>query len=215
MPLIHLLMERILGQCKRKESPQELQKMMWKLNYGNHWLHLWSKIMSAQKVNHSNGPLYLESLSQILLCKMTLRSGAIWKRRWWMCFMITNNISQIVILLTQTTHPNQQTNLLKRIIFNQFTLRTWLVIYLTMECQWINLLIWKLRQTKIMSSPVCTCSNDSYWHFKYTVEEKRCYEFLCCIITVLYQFGSFSQRVGLVDIKGHSYFLMLYFLTKI
>ena len=93
-------------QCERKESTQELQKMMRKLNYGNHWLHLWSrKIISTQKVNRSNVPLYLERLSQILFCNMTLRSGAIWKKRWRMCFMITKNISQIHIILTQTTHP--------------------------------------------------------------------------------------------------------------
>ena len=41
--------------------------------------------------------------------------------------------------------------------------------------------------------PVSTCSNDSYWYFKHTGEEKHCYEFLYCIITVLYQFDSFSQ----------------------
>ena len=48
-----------------------------------------------------------------------------------------------------------------------------------------------------------------------TIEEKHCYEFLYCITTVLYQFDSFSQRVDLVDIKGHHYFLMLFFLWKI
>ena len=64
-------------------------------------------------------------------------------------------------------------------------------------------------------SPVSTCSNDSYWYFKHTVEEKHCYKFLYCIIIVLYQFDSFSHRVGLVDIKGHYYFLMLFFLWKI
>ena len=31
----------------------------------------------------------------------------------------------------------------------------------------------------------------------------------------LYQFDSFSQRVDLVGIKGHYYFLMLFFLWKI
>ena len=40
-------------------------------------------------------------------------------------------------------------------------------------------------------------------------------EFLYCIIAVLNQFDSFSQRVGLIDIKGHYYFLMLFFLWKI
>ena len=44
---------------------------------------------------------------------------------------------------------------------------------------------------------------------------KHRYEFLYCIITAWYQFGSFSQRVGLVDIKGHYYFLILFFLWKI
>ena len=63
-------------------------------------------------------------------------------------------------------------------------------------------------------SPVSTCLNDSYWYFKHTVKEKHCNEFLYYIITVLYQFDSFSQRVGLVDIKGHYYFLMLFFLWK-
>ena len=63
-------------------------------------------------------------------------------------------------------------------------------------------------------SPVSTCLNDSYWYFKHTVKKKHCYEFLYYIITVLYQFDSFSQRVGLVDIKGHYYFLMLFFLWK-
>ena len=63
-------------------------------------------------------------------------------------------------------------------------------------------------------SPLSMCSNDSYWYFKHTIEEKHCCEFLYCIITVLYQSDSFSQRVGLVDIKGH-YFLMLFFLWKI
>ena len=64
-------------------------------------------------------------------------------------------------------------------------------------------------------SPISTCSNDSYWYSKYIVEDKYCYEFLHCIIIVLYQFNSFSQRVGLVDIKGHYYFLMIFFLWKI
>ena len=31
----------------------------------------------------------------------------------------------------------------------------------------------------------------------------------------LYQFDSFSQRIDLVGIKGHYYFLMLFFLWKI
>ena len=29
-------------------------------------------------------------------------------------------------------------------------------------------------------SPISTRSNDSYWYFKHTIEEKHCYEFLYC-----------------------------------
>ena len=64
-------------------------------------------------------------------------------------------------------------------------------------------------------SPVSTCSNNFYWYFKHAIEENHCYEFLYCIITVLYQFDSFSQRIGLVDKNGHYYFLMWFFLSTI
>ena len=34
-------------------------------------------------------------------------------------------------------------------------------------------------------SPVSTCSNDCYWYFKHTLEEKHCYEFLYYILIFL------------------------------
>ena len=88
-----------------------------------------------------------------------------------------------------------------------------------MECQRINLLTRKLRQAKIMSSirlhPFLRVQMILVDVLNTPLKKNIVNEFLYCIIAALNQFDSFSQRVGLIDIKGHYYFLVLYFLWKI
>ena len=106
MPLIHLLIECILCLCKRKESPQESPPE------DDETIELWKSLAASLKLPDSANTKSESIECATLFGKVVTYSLLQHDPKKWcylrkkvMCFMITNNVSQIVILLTQTTHP--------------------------------------------------------------------------------------------------------------
>ena len=106
MPLIHLLIECTFCLCKRKESPQESPPE------DDETIELWKSLAASLKLP-DNANTKSESIEcatlfgKVVTYSLLQHDPKEWcyLRKKVMCFMITNNVSQIVILLTQTTHP--------------------------------------------------------------------------------------------------------------